>query len=108
MTGAFGATVSTLKLRGLLGLDVFAAASVAVATARCAPSAMAAAGMQVNAPLASAATVHTGAPSTVTRTVLLASAVPLKVGVDVESTARSAGVLSTGAEGAAVSTVNVL
>ena len=74
----------------------------------CGPSASAVAGVKLQAPEALATVVPTGVPSTMTVTVLPASAVPVYVGVLSLVTEPLAGVSTTGAAGGVVSTVNVL
>ena len=103
--GALGAMVSTLKVLVLLAGDTLFAASVAVACTACVPSPRAVTGVQVKTPAAVAVVLQTAAPSTRTATVLLASAVPLYVGVAVESAAPFAGAETTGAAGLTVSTM---
>ena len=89
-----------------LGL-VLPAASVAVARTVWLPSASGVVGVKLQLPLASAVVVPTAVPSTITVTVLPASAVPLYVGVVSFVVEPFAGVVTTGAAGAVVSTMNV-
>ena len=72
-----GAWVSTVKGKGSLGRLVLPAGSVAVAVTVCGPSASGAGGVSVQLPLASAGTLPTVVPSTITVTVLPGSALPL-------------------------------
>jgi hypothetical protein len=64
--------------------------------------------VKLHAPAPLAVVVPARTPSTYTETVAFASAVPLTVGVVSFVKLPSAGALTTGAEGAVVSTVNVL
>jgi hypothetical protein len=107
-TGAGGGVVSIVKVFVFETGEVLPAASVAVALTVCDPSVKVGAA-RVQFPEASAvAVVPSGVPSMLTVTVLFASAVPEIVGVVSFVDDPSAGVTTTGAGGAAVSTVNVL
>ena len=104
-TGASGATESTEKLR-VTDPPTLPAASVAVTDAACAPcpSCCAAVTVKVQLPDPFAVAVPNCTPSIVTVTVAFASAVPVKVGVRMFTTAFAAGVVIV-TDGAWVSTV---
>ena len=104
--GATGATVSTVNARVVAG-PVLPAGSVAVTANTCGPLLRGVVGVQLQLPLASAVAVQTGAPPSVTFTVLPGSAVPLIVGSVLDVVLLAAGEVTTGAVGAVVSTVNV-
>ncbi|EAU68165.1 Pea-VEAacid family [Stigmatella aurantiaca DW4/3-1] len=106
-TGAAGATVSTVKLFVLDEGLVLPAASVAVALTVCGPSASGVVGVKLQLPLPSTVVVPTDVPSTMTLMVLPGSPVPLYVGVESLMSEPLAGVVTTGAAGATVSTVKV-
>ena len=105
-TGATGATVSTLN-GCVVGVLVLPAGSVAVTASACGPLLSGVVGVQLQLPLLSATAVQTGAPPSVTFTVLPGSAVPLMTGVVLAVVLPLAGPDTTGAVGAVVSTVNV-
>src|SRR5262245_40683078 len=106
MTGGVGGTVSTVKVTPALGPDVLPAVSVAVAVTVWLPSASGVGWAQLNAPPAAATAVQTTVASTLTVTVLPASAVPEYVGVVAFVTLPAVGAVTVGAGGAPVSTVN--
>jgi hypothetical protein len=103
-TGAEGATVSTVKERELEAGPVLPTASVALAVTAWVPCESAVLGVKLQLPEPSASAVPATVPSKATVTVLWASAVPEMMGV-VLTSAPLAGVSTTGAEGASVSTV---
>src|SRR5918998_257113 len=106
-TGASGAVASTVNvLVGDAG-DVLPAASVCVADTVCSPSASGSVSARLQVPSGCTVVVPTTAPSTVTSTVAPGSPVPVTVGVVSEIVDPFAGLSTTGASGAAVSTVNV-
>ena len=81
ITGAFGAAVSTIRVKpGEVGLTL-PAASVTVAVQVWLPLPSGADGVKLHAPVPSACTVPTGCPFSYTVTVALAVAVPFSVGV---------------------------
>ncbi len=99
MVGGFGAPVSTLKVTGddaaLLNEPAFE-----IAVAVWLPSLSAVIASHVKKPVAFAVVEQAAAPSTVTLTVLPASATPAKAGVESPVTLLAAGPVNTGAEGA--------
>lgn len=108
MTGVEGAVASMVKWFEFEAIDTLPAASLATALATCMPVVRSIEGVHENAPLvASAVAVQTTCPSTETVTVLPGSAVPDRAGRRVVEVDPSAGVVSTGALGAVVSTVKV-
>ena len=107
-TGAAGGVVSTVNVLVFDCALVLPAASVAVALTVCDPSASAVGGVKLQVPEALATVVPTTTPSTITVTVLPASAVPVYVGVLSLVVEPLAGVSTTGAAGGVVSTVKVL
>lgn len=107
-TGAAGAVVSTVKLLVLEAAETLPAASVAVAETVCAPAASEDGAVKVQLPEAFAVVVPTFEPSRRTVTVLLTSAVPEIAGDVLLVLLPSAGVATTGATGAEVSTMKVL
>ncbi|PNQ35691.1 hypothetical protein CVT22_22680, partial [Ralstonia solanacearum] len=115
--GAAGAAVSTVRANTELAVLTLPAASVAVAVRLWLPS-VRAVGVKVQLPEASAVVVPSSVVPSKTLMVLLASAVPVSVGVaslvlppavmvPVTGATSSVTVLMTGVAGAAVSTVNV-
>jgi hypothetical protein len=104
-TGAEGATVSTVKERELEAGPVLPTASVALAVTAWVPCESAVLGVKLQWPEPSASAVPAKIPSKATVTVLWASAVPEITGAEVFTTTPLAGVTTTGAAGATVSTV---
>jgi len=100
-TGAAGATVSTTKVRTGEEALVLPAASVAVALTVCVPWASGVADVKLQSPEALAVTVPPTPPSTLTSTMLPASAVPAMTGIVVLTS--TAGAVSTGASGGTLS-----
>jgi len=105
ISGALGAVVSIVTLIAAEAVEVLLAASVALAVIECVPSLKALLGMKLQSPEPSAAVVPSEVLPSKTSTVLLASAVPLKVGVASLVVAPSAGVVISGALGVTVSTL---
>src|SRR5258708_647626 len=103
-----GQPVSTEKERVALAGPTFPAASRATATGEWRPSPRAPEARTAvdQVPSAAAVTDPSDAPSTATKTVAPASALPLSVGVGVASSVPSAGAVITGAAGGVVSTVH--
>src|SRR5437773_1035383 len=79
--GAAGAAASIVTLRALEAVPVLPARSVALAVMLCGPSLRVTVLVMVQLPLPLAAAVPTGLPSLKSVTALLASAVPLNVGI---------------------------
>lgn len=102
MTGAMGAVVSTVIVRGPDTTEAFPAGSVAMVVNVIEPSGRVEV-VHVHTPLPCARAVQTVEPATITRTVLPGSAVPEMVGVAVPEKEPSAGVVKSGAPGAVVS-----
>lgn len=105
-TGVLGpAFEATVKFASADSPDTLPARSVEVALATCAPVLNAEAATQLYVPCAVATAVHATMPSTLTDTVLPASASPENVGVE-SVVAFAAGTTMVGAFGAWVSMVN--
>ena len=105
MLGALGAAVSTVMLTALEAPEVLLAASVAVVVIECLPSLRALLGVKLQLPELLAVVVPNELAPSKTVTVLLASAVPLMVGLLLLVLLPLVGLLMLGALGAAVSTV---
>jgi hypothetical protein len=105
MLGALGAAVSTVMLTALEALEVLPAASLALAVIECVPSLRAALGVKLQSPELLAVAVPNELAPSKTVTVLLASAVPLMVGLLLLVLLPLVGLLMLGALGAAVSTM---
>ena len=106
--GAVGRVVSIVKLLMSEKPLVLPARSVTVTFMVCKPSASALPGLYDQLPEALVVAVPIGAPSRYTATVLLGSAVPVKVGGLLLVLAPLAGVTARAAAGALVSIVKVL
>ena len=104
-TGAGGGVVSTVKVLILESTLVLPSASAAVALTVCDPSINDGIAVNVQLPAPSAVVMPADAPSKNTVTVLPASAVPVTVGVLSLVLLPFAGVSTTGAAGAVLSTV---
>ena len=107
-TGAAGAVVSTVKVLVAELIDTLPTASVAAATTVWLPSLSDTSAAKDQAPAPLVIAVPMRKPSTITLTVLFASAVPVKTGWLLPVREPSAGAATMGSAGSVVSTVKVL